>query len=66
MFIVGIFSNRGWKTYLLLIFVIGFCFKCLFALDVGPLWHSKHVLRIDFHMFMHCLTYMCSVCTLSV
>ena len=42
--------------------MIGFCFKCLFALDVGPLWHSKHVFRQVFNMFMHCSSHVYSVC----
>ena len=47
-------------------FLLGFVLKFLFALDVGPLWHSKHVFRQVFHMFVHCSSHVYSVCILSV
>ena len=42
------------------------CFFCVFALDVGPLWHSNNVLRVVFMMFMQCITFLVYVCTLGV
>ena len=39
-------------------FLLGFVLKFLFALDVGPLWHSKHVFRHFSHvraLFITCV-----------
>ena len=66
MFIVWIFSNESWKTFFLSIFLIGLCLNDNLLWMLAPGGKNNTYLGKFFHMFMHCLTYMCSVCTLCV
>ena len=60
------FHHRGWGDLFFVKFLYGIGLFWWFALIVSPLWQKELVLRVDFMIFMHCLTLLFIVCTLGV
>ena len=64
--LVEIFIIGVGKTYFLSKFCMGLVSFVNLLWMIGPLWQKKHVLRVDFIMFIHCFTLLFVVWTLGV